>query len=127
MVDLGCKGGEEVDFPDIAADAIHHVILSGTKNPAKRSVAILICGTGIGVSIAANRYSGIRAALCHSVEYAKLAREHNDANVLCLGGRFISAEEAKLVVDTFLNTDSLPEEKYARRNQMLDKKLQTKC
>ncbi len=76
---------------------------------------ILVCGTGIGVSIAANHHAGIRAALVHSVDYARLAREHNDANVLCLGGRFVDTAVALTMVDTFLNTPMNPNPKYQRR------------
>ena len=74
-------------------------------NKGLASKAIIVCGTGIGISIAANKVPGIRAALCHNVEYAKLARQHNNANVLALGGRFLKAQEAKNIVDTWLNTE----------------------
>lgn len=76
---------------------------------------ILVCGTGIGVSIAANHHVGIRAALVHNVDYARLARQHNNANVLCLGGRFIDETVALTVVETFLNTAMDPNPKYQRR------------
>lgn len=66
---------------------------------------IVICGTGIGISIAANKVKGVRAALACSVEYARLAREHNDANVLALGARFLTLEEASAITDVFLTTD----------------------
>ncbi len=76
---------------------------------------ILVCGTGIGVSIAANHHKGIRAALVHNVDYARLARQHNNANVLCLGGRFIDEAVALTVVDTFLKTEMDTNPKYQRR------------
>ncbi len=68
-------------------------------------LGIVICGTGIGISIAANKVRGIRAALCNNVEFAKLTREHNDANVLAMGARFIKFDEAKEIVDTFITTE----------------------
>ena len=76
---------------------------------------VLVCGSGIGVSIAANHHRGIRAALVHSVDYARLAREHNNANILCLGGRFVEENTALKMVDTFLNTEMNPDPKYQRR------------
>lgn len=69
------------------------------------SRGIVICGTGIGISIAANKVRGIRCALCHSAEYAKLTRLHNDANILALGARFLSVDEAYEIATTFLNTE----------------------
>ena len=85
-------------------------VLSDTDNRG-----ILVCGTGIGVSIAANHYQGIRAALALNVDYARLARQHNNANVLCLGGRFIDVPVALTMVDTFLKTPLDPNPKYQRR------------
>ena len=96
--DLGCADENSVDYPDFGY-ALAQDITSG-----KSSQGIIICGSGIGISIAANRYSGIRAALCHSVETAKLARQHNDANVLALGARVISQDVALACVETFLIT-----------------------
>ena len=75
----------------------------------------MVCGTGIGVSIAANHHVGIRAALVHSVDYARLAREHNNANILCLGGRFMEEATALTAVDIFLNTPMNTDPKYQRR------------
>ena len=96
--DLGCADENSVDYPDFGY-ALAQDITSGNS-----SQGIIICGSGIGISIAANRYSGIRAALCHSVETAKLARQHNDANVLALGARVISPDVALACVETFLTT-----------------------
>ena len=79
------------------------------------SKGILICGTGIGMSIAANRNKNIRAGHCTCVEEAQLTRFHNDANVLCLGARIIDLDKAKKIVDTFLNTPFSAEEKHQRR------------
>lgn len=99
----------EDNFPDYVEPVVQGV-LSAPENRG-----ILICGTGIGVSIAANHHAGIRAALVHDVDYARLARQHNNANVLCLGGRFIENTVALSAVDTFLNTPADKNPKYARR------------
>ena len=99
----------EDDFTTYVTPVVRGV-LSDSNNRG-----ILVCGTGIGVSIAANHYKGIRAALVHSVDYARLAREHNDANVLCLGGRFMEQATALAAVDTFLKTPMNSNPKYQRR------------
>jgi ribose 5-phosphate isomerase B len=98
VLDLGTSGYEPVDYPDFAA-ALAVALQEGR---ARRGV--LICGTGIGISIAANRHKGLRAALCHDGLTARLARQHNDANVLALGGRVIGVETAKDCLATFLTT-----------------------
>jgi ribose 5-phosphate isomerase B len=97
-LDLGTMSREAVDYPDIA-DALAAALAAGR---AQRG--ILICGTGIGISIAANRHPGVRAALCHDGLTARLARPHNDANVLVLGGRVIGIETAKDCLTNFLST-----------------------
>ncbi|MGN7678480.1 MAG: ribose 5-phosphate isomerase B [Anaplasma sp.] len=95
--DFGCSADDAaVDYPDYVLDVVTHV--------SDRSFGVLICGTGIGMSIAANRNKRIRAALCHDALFARLAREHNDANVLCFGSRYIGPEVAKSVLYTFLTT-----------------------
>jgi len=96
--DLGTDGPGSVDYPDFA-EAVVQALLAGR---ARRGV--LICGTGIGMSIAANRHKGIRAALCHDGLTARLARQHNDANILCLGGRLLGVEAAKDCLVNFLTT-----------------------
>jgi ribose 5-phosphate isomerase B len=111
--DLGTETEESVDYPEFGSKAADAVLKDGRPG-------IIICGTGIGISIAANRKKGIRAALCHSVEYARLAREHNDANILALGGRFTDEETAFEITDVFLNTDFLGG-RHQRRTDMLDK------
>ena len=98
VLDLGAEGDEAVDYPDYAS-ALARRIEAGA---AERGV--LICGSGIGMSIAANRHRAVRAALCRDVESARLARLHNDANVLVLGGRTISAADAEACLDAFLTT-----------------------
>lgn len=97
--DLGCFSLESVDYPDYA-----NLMAKNIKNNIN-SFGILFCGTGIGVSIAANRHSHIRAALCTSVEMASKSRKHNDANVLALGGRILNNLIIKDIVFQFLNTD----------------------
>ncbi len=97
-LDLGTGSDDSVDYPDFAQRLAEALV----ERRAARGV--LICGAGIGMSIAANRYSGVRAANCLSAEMAALAREHNDANVLCLGARLLDPAEAKKVLWTFLET-----------------------
>lgn len=99
VLDLGTHGDASVDYPDYA-DAVASAIREGR---AQRG--ILICGSGIGVSIAANRHREIRAAVCRDGLTARLARAHNDANVLCLGARLIGVEQAKECVRIFLTTE----------------------
>ena len=98
MADLGTKSNESVDYPDFA----HKLTKQVLKN--KDNFGILICGTGVGMSIAANRKKGIRAGLVNNTKTARLIRKHNDANVLVLPGRFINTNEAKKCVQAFLTT-----------------------
>lgn len=84
--------------------ALEGIKVGETVSLGNAECGIIICGTGIGISIAANKVRGIRAALCNSVEFAKLAREHNNANVLAMGARFIDEQTAFAIVDTFLTT-----------------------
>lgn len=98
ILDLGVKNTESVDYPDYGY-AMAHAIKDG-----KVARGILLCGSGIGISIAANRYTEIRAALVHDVTGARLCREHNDANVICFGGRMIGSDLAEECVNTFLST-----------------------
>lgn len=109
--DLGTDSSESVDYPDYAERLIHKLAVG--------DIGILICGTGIGMCIRANRSARIRAALCTSVEMARLAREHNDANVLCLGGRIIEPSIAANIVDVFLKTSFSHEERHVRRIKKL--------
>jgi ribose 5-phosphate isomerase B len=97
-LDLGTMSREAVDYPDIAD------VLAAALAAGRAQRGILICGTGIGISIAANRHPGVRAALCHDGLTARLARQHNDANVLVLGGRVIGIETAKDCLANFLST-----------------------
>ena len=97
--DFGCDSTESVDYP-VYAKKVAQAIVDGTCDKG-----ILICGTGIGISIVANKIKGIRAALCHNEYTAKQARLHNDANILALGARVIGDELGKAIVKTFLNTE----------------------
>ena len=99
MADLGTNSNESVDYPDFAHKLTRQVL----KN--KDNFGILICGTGVGMSIAANRKKGIRAGLVNNTKTARLIRKHNDANVLVLPGRFINRNEAKKCVQAFLATE----------------------
>jgi len=94
LVDLGCNSAEKsVDYPDYAQKL-------GKKITTE--FGILICGSGVGVSIAANRFKNLRVALCHNVKVARLSRQHNDANVLCLGARFLKNKSALAIAQAFL-------------------------
>ncbi len=95
--DVGTHSEESVDYPDFAR-AVGERVASGNN-----SLGVLVCGTGIGVSIAANKVEGIRAALAHDSLTARRAREHNDANVLALGGKIVGDDEAIAIVQEFLN------------------------
>lgn len=98
VVDAGCYSPESVDYPDFAEKAVTQVIAK------ECDAAILICGTGIGMSIAANRHHEIRAANCHDVYTTKMSREHNNANVLCLGARVLDDHTALEMVRVWLET-----------------------
>lgn len=99
VVDCGCKSVDSVDYPDFA-DQVCKQVLSGDAR-----LGILVCGTGIGMSMAANRHKGIRAALCHNEYTARLSREHNDANILCLGDRVLGTGIAEAIVDVWLQSE----------------------
>ena len=99
VLDLGTDTHDSVDYPDFAA-ALAEAIRCG-----RAELGVLVCGTGIGIAIAANRHRGIRAAVCHDETSTRLARQHNDANVLALGERLIGSEVAKGCLRTFLETE----------------------
>lgn len=107
--DVGCHNDSSVDYPDIA--------LKVAKKVAAGKRGILICGTGIGMSITANKVKGIRAALCHDEFTAQMSREHNNANILVLGGRTTKPEMAIKILNIWLTTDFLgeKEERHAQR------------
>lgn len=113
--DLGTHSEDSVDYPDFA----HALAARVAEDPEARG--ILICATGIGMSIAANRHTGVRAALCHDAYTAEMSRRHNDANVLCLGGRVTGDAVAKNMVDIFLATP-FDGGRHARRVAKLEAK-----
>lgn len=113
LIDLGTNSSESVDYP-IYGRAVGEKVASGECDKG-----IAICGTGIGISISCNKVKGVRAALCNTEHLAKMSREHNDANVLCLGAREIDKELALKIVDKWLSTDFLGG-KHLRRIKMLE-------
>ena len=98
VTDFGCPSEESIDYPDYAHPVANAVEKEGV-------VGILICGSGNGISMSANKHSGIRCALCWTDEISALARQHNDANIISLPARYISLNEAKKCVHTFLKTE----------------------
>ncbi len=113
VFDVGCYDANSVNYPDIAR-RISTDIAAG-KFPR----AILVCGTGIGMSIAANRFKKVRATLCTDHLSARMAREHNDSNVLVLGGRVLGIETAKDIVDVWLKTE-FQGDRHLKRINMID-------
>lgn len=111
LLDLGTNNEDSCDYPVFAKK-----LVSKIKNTDK---GILICGTGIGMSIVANRYKNIRAALCFNEEMAILSRKHNDANIIVFGARIISNETALICTEKFLWTD-FSGERYKRRLELID-------
>ncbi|MCC7281314.1 MAG: ribose 5-phosphate isomerase B [Acetobacteraceae bacterium] len=116
LADLGTDGAESVDYPDFAA-ALAAEIESGRADRG-----VLICGSGIGISIAANRHAAVRCALVHDVTGARLARQHNDANVIALGARLVGEAVALDCLKTFLETD-FEGGRHARRVAKLSAKV----
>lgn len=115
--DFGTYNEDSCDYPDIAVKVSEQVIGSGFD------FGILLCGTGIGIGIAANKVSGIRAALCHDTFSARASREHNDANILTMGGRVIGTGLALDIVEIFLNTKFLGERHQRRVDKIADIEL----
>lgn len=109
VIDVGCAEGERCDYPD-SARKVCDLIRGG-----EAMLGILICGTGVGMSLAANKFKGIRAACCSETFSARLTREHNDANVLCMGARVIGEGTALDIVDSFVNTPFSGDERHVRR------------
>jgi ribose 5-phosphate isomerase B len=100
VMDFGCDSKESVDYPDYALAVAKYVV--NALNYNREDKGILVCGSGSGMCVAANKFSQIRAVNCFTPEIASLAVQHNDANILCLGARFINQELAKEIVDCFL-------------------------
>ncbi|MBY0293656.1 MAG: ribose 5-phosphate isomerase B [Alphaproteobacteria bacterium] len=111
IIDCGTHSPDSVDYPDYI-ECVVRSVLAG-------SVGVLICGSGVGMSIGANRFKGIRAALCMNSQMAKVAREHNNANILVLGERLMSTDEAASCLNAFLNTPFVGD-RHQRRIEKLD-------
>lgn len=113
VIDYGTHSTQSVDYPAIAV-AVADAVCAGTAD-----LGVFLCGTGIGGSIAANKVPGIRAALCHESYTARMSREHNNANVLCIGARVVGMVLAEEIVTTWLSTPWPNEERHARRVRLL--------
>ncbi|MBO5387019.1 MAG: ribose 5-phosphate isomerase B [Lachnospiraceae bacterium] len=112
--DFGCYSTDSVDYPEYAKKVAHAVA------DGECELGILICGTGIGISIAANKVKGIRAALCSDCFSAQATKEHNNANILAMGARTIGPGLALKIVDTFLDTPFSNDERHIRRINMIE-------
>ncbi|MCH1496255.1 MAG: ribose 5-phosphate isomerase B [Rubripirellula sp.] len=109
LIDCGTDSDQRCDYPDFAV-AVAKEILSGRVDRG-----IVVCGSGVGVSVAANKIPGIRAAICHDTYSAHQGVEHDDMNVLCIGGRIIGSELAFEIIDSFLAARYVPEARHAQR------------
>ncbi len=109
VLDLGTNGTDSVDYPDYAAAAGREVV-SGRADRG-----IVVCGSGVGASIAANKLRGVRAAVCHDAYSARQGVEHDDMNLICLGSRIVGTELAWDIVRVFIGARFNPEERYVRR------------
>ena len=114
IVDVGCFSQEKVHYPQIVQEVVSKI----RKGDAQ--MGILICGSGIGVSIAANRFKNIRAALCYNEKMGEMAKKHNDANILALGADMLEIEEALKIVRAWLNS-TFENGRHTERNEMIDK------
>ena len=112
--DFGCYSTDSVDYPEYAKK------VAGAVAAGECELGILICGTGIGISIAANKVKGIRAALCADCFSAEATREHNNANILCMGARTTGPGLALKIVDAFLDTPFSNDERHIRRINMIE-------
>lgn len=112
--DLGTDGTASVDYPDFA-HAMARAIGSGEIERG-----ILVCGTGVGMSIAANRHPGIRAVVCSDTYTARLSRDHNDSNVLCIGERVVGSGLAWQIVEAWLDAGASADERHVRRRQKIE-------
>lgn len=109
VIDVGAAPGEAVDYP-VPGEKVGRLVASGEAD-----LGVLVCGTGVGISLAANKVKGIRAAACSDTATARLIRQHNNANVIAVGARIVGAELAKDIIKTFLTTDFSGEERHLRR------------
>ena len=115
VVDFGTDSGAAVDYPDYAKKVARSVLSK------KADCGILVCGSGIGMSITANRFKGIRAAVCESLYTAQMAKKHGNVNILCLGGRILPVKKALKMVDLWLNTEFEPDARHIRRLKKIDR------
>lgn len=113
VIDCGTDSPESVDYPDVS-ETVCGKVLSG-----EAELGLLVCGAGIGMSIAANRHKGIRAAVCTTPEMARLSRQHNHSNVLCLGRRILSLDICREIIDAWLDEPYSEEERHVRRVEKL--------
>ena len=113
IIDVGVAAGEAVDYP-IPGEKVGRLVASGEAD-----LGVLICGTGVGISLAANKVKGIRAAAVSDTATARLIREHNNANVIAIGARIVGSELAKDIIKTFLTTDFSGEERHQRRIDLI--------
>lgn len=115
VTDLGCFSEDPCDYPDIAREVGEKVL------EEQGAQGIVICGSGIGIAIAANRFKGIRAAMVTNPHLAEMSRRHNDANILALGARENTMDELKAIIDSFLSTEfEADEERHVRRVKKID-------
>jgi ribose 5-phosphate isomerase B len=112
--DLGTNSAASVDYPDFA-----HALAKGIVE-GKFDRGVLVCGTGVGMSISANRHAGIRAVVCSDVYTAKLSRSHNDANVLCLGERVVGPGLATEIVSAFMAEPASTDDRHVRRRDKIE-------
>ena len=113
IIDVGAPIGEAIDYP-IPGEKVGRLVASGEAD-----LGVLICGTGVGISLAANKVKGIRAAAVSDTATARLIREHNNANVIAIGARIVGSELAKDIIKTFLITDFSGEERHQRRIDLI--------
>lgn len=113
LIDCGTHDTEPCDYPHFAVEVAERI------NSGQADRGLLICGSGVGVSVAANKITGIRAAICHDTYSAHQGVEHDDMNVLCIGGRIIGSELTFEIVNAFLSACYTPEERHARRLQQV--------
>ena len=109
LIDCGTDSEASSDYPDFAVAVARQIVES------KADRGLLICGSGVGVSVAANKIPGIRAGICHDTYSAHQGVEHDDMNVLCIGGRIVGSELAFEIIDSFLSAKYKPQERHARR------------
>ena len=112
IIDLGCTNEDSVDYPDFASKVSQ---LVQSKNA---SLGILICASGNGMAITSNKFRNIRVAVCRSIEEVKLARAHNDANILCIGADFVPSDSIQIMIESFFNTKFEGERHLRRINKI---------